>query len=111
MLIEPEHLQIASDMITDLEPDMQFVFSKIGRTDASIHAEKLIALVHARGKVSWPEAYRQVHQYFPSMRDFEDVVTGCVRAGFIKMGAENGEMWMVAGVALATAVNGTILRA
>lgn len=111
LTINPEHLQIAHDMITDLEPDMQFVFSKIGRTDTSLYAEKLITYVHSRGKCPYPEAFRHVYSFFPSMRDFEDVVAGCVRAGYIKLVQSGNEMHMVAGTALPSAQNGTVLRA
>lgn len=99
--ITPEQLQIAHDMITDLEPDMQFVFSKIGRTDASLYAERLIHFVHSKGAVPYDEAYRFVYSQFPSMRDFEDVVTGCVRAGYIKLAQKGSTIYMAAGAELA----------
>jgi hypothetical protein len=56
MLITPEHLATAHQMVTDLEPDMQFVFSKIGRSDASLHAERLINFVQQRGEVGFQDA-------------------------------------------------------
>jgi Protein of unknown function (DUF3987) len=84
MWITEEHLGLAYSMITDLEPDMSLVFSKIGKSDTSFYADKLIDYVHARGCVPFQDAYRHVHTYFPSMRDFEDVLAGCLRAGFVK---------------------------
>ena len=110
MAITVEHLETAHAMITDLEPDMQFVFSKIGRSDASLHAERLITFITARGSVGFAEAYRHVHSHFSSMRDFEDVLAGLVRAGFIKMGVANGQPTLQAGVPLPTATNGTGVR-
>lgn len=83
MVITADHLDVAYTMITDLEPDMQFVFSKIGRTDTSLYAERIINFVEARTEVEYQEVYRFVHTYFPSMRDFEDVFAGCVKAGFL----------------------------
>lgn len=85
--ITDEHLMIADQMITDLEPDMQFVFSKIGKSDASLYTDRLIWYVHTRKEVPYHEAYRYVHSYFPSMRDFEDILAGAVRAGYIKLDA------------------------
>lgn len=111
MWITPEHLSIAHSMVTDLEPDMQFVFSKIGRSDTSLYTERLVTFVHSRGKVPYSEAYRHVHSFFPSMRDFDDVIAGCVRAGYIKLVQSSGEMLMVAGAAMPSAQNGTVLRA
>lgn len=85
MIITTENLQIADKMITDLELEMPFVFSKIGRTEVSVNAERLMNYIEKRGKVSYQEAYRYIHAQFPSMRDFEDVLSGCVRAGYLKM--------------------------
>jgi hypothetical protein len=83
MLLTEEHLAIADQMVTDLEPDMHFVFSKIGKSDDSIYAEKLIDFVQRRGVTPHHEAYRFVHSYFPSMRNYEDILAGCIRAGYL----------------------------
>ena len=100
--ITEEHLQIADQMITDLEPDMQFVFSKIGKSDSALYAERLIWFVHSKGKVPYHEAYRYVHSYFPSMRDFEDILAGCLRAGYIKLEQSGGTMTLSQGEPLPT---------
>ena len=96
-IITPEHLEVADSMVTDLEPDMQFVFSKIGKSDAAFYAERLVNFVHAHTKLPYHEAYRHVHSYFPSMRDFEDVLAGCVRAGYIRMEQQGSTMMLAAG--------------
>ena len=106
MLITPQHLATAHAMVTDLEPDMQFVFSKIGRSDASLHAERLVSFVQSRQEVPFAEAYRYVHSHFSSMRDFEDVLAGIVRAGFLKMLTKNGGMVLVPGIPLPKSTNG-----
>ena len=106
MLITPEHLATAHQMVTDLEPDMQFVFSKIGRSDASLHAERLVTFVQTRGEVGFQEAYRYVHSHFSSMRDFEDVLAGIVRAGFLLLSSKNGMPTLKPGIPLPTATNG-----
>jgi hypothetical protein len=103
LIITREHLEIAYTMLTDLEPDMQFVFSKIGRSDVSIHIERLINFVHAKQKVSFQEAYRYVHTCFPSMREFEDALAGVIRAGFVVMQQTGQEMHLIAGRPLPTA--------
>lgn len=106
MVITEEHLFTANSMITDLEPDMQFVFSKIGRSDASIHAERLVSFVQAKGEIGFQEAYRYVHSHFSSMRDFEDVLSGLVRAGFLRMTSKNGMPTLSPGIPLPVATNG-----
>lgn len=106
LIIQPEHLKNADDMITDLEPDMQFVFSKIGRSDSSLHAERLVKFITERGEVNFQEAYRYVHGHFHSMRDFEDVMSGLMRAGYVISTSKTGGIFLSAGVPLPTAVNG-----
>lgn len=85
LLITEEHLQIADTMISDLEDDMQFVFAKIGKSETAQYTERLIWFVHQRGEASFHEAYRYVHAHFPSMRDFDDILAGCVKAGYFKL--------------------------
>ena len=89
-------------MVTDLEPDMQFVFSKIGKSDTALYAERLVWFVHTKGKVPYHEAYRYVHSYFPSMRDFEDILAGCVRAGYVKLEQCGSTVMISPGIPLIT---------
>lgn len=85
LIISAEDLQLADTMITDLEPDMSLVFSKIGKSDTSVHADRIIQFVKKHGTVDYAEVYRYVHMHFPSMREYEDVLAGCVRAGLLKI--------------------------
>lgn len=82
-IIQVEDLQLATQMLDDLEPDMQKVFSNIGRTDDSMQAERFIEYVRKKGTVSYEEAYRMIHVYFPDFRDFEGILSGAVRSGQI----------------------------
>lgn len=96
MEITAEHLAIAHSMVTDLEPDMAKVFAKIGKTDTAIYAERLLAYVATRptGGCSLMDAYKYIHQYFPSQRDFEDVLAGLVRAGYLITKQQSGQLWV-----------------
>lgn len=106
-IVSKDHLEIAYTMLTDLEPDMNFVFSRIGRSDVSLYVEQLIKFVQGRGTVPYAEAFRHVHTYFPSMREFEDAVAGCMRAGYLKLttGGSEGPT-LSPGIPLPTATNG-----
>ncbi len=99
LVIEAEHLATADQMITDLEPDMAMVFAKIGRSEEAIYIEKLIELVHAKGRVSFMEAYRHVHAFFPSLRAFEDTLSGAIRAGYLLQMQAGTEMFITKGPA------------
>jgi hypothetical protein len=81
-------------MVTDLEPDMAMVFSKIGKSEDTVYIEKLIEMVHSAGAMPYMAAYRLVHMYFPSLRSFEDVVLGAVRAGYLTLSGQ-GEQAML----------------
>jgi hypothetical protein len=96
LVITDQHLALAETMVSDLEPDMQFVFNKIGKSDAALYTEKLISFVQSRVRVPYMEAYRFVHMHFPSMRDFEDVLAGCVRAGYIRLEKSGDSATLVA---------------
>ena len=97
LVITAEHLAIAAQMVSDLEPDMKLVFSKIGRTEESQFAERLIWYVTKREGVDYKEAYRFVHQHFPKIQDFEAIVTGAVRAGYLTLKQRGSEIWLYPG--------------
>lgn len=95
MVISKEDLQVASEMVTDLEPDMAKVFAKIGQSDVSVTADRLIAFLRTKGKVGYMEAFRHVHAQLPSLREFEDVLNGCVRAGYMEVKQFGNVMYII----------------
>lgn len=96
LLVLPEHYAAAHRAITGLEADMPKVFARIGRTEHSVQAERFIRYVQQRRKVPYTEAYHHVHSSFPDLRAFEQVVFGAVKAGFMEMLTEAGEIWLKA---------------
>lgn len=91
MAISSEDLQEANNRVTDLEEDMPHVFGLIGRTDVSLHTERFISFVRRKKTVEYEEAYRYVHDYFPDAKQFESIVEGAVRAGFVRLASRNGK--------------------
>ena len=87
LIITAEDLQLANAMLEDLEQDMNKVFSRIGRSENSLHAERFIDFVNRKGSISYAEAYKMIHIHFPDFRDFEGILTGAVRSGQIMMEA------------------------
>lgn len=85
LTITEEDLQLANTMLEDLEADMHRVFSRIGRTEDSMQAERFIDYVRRKGSVTYHEAYKMIHIYFPDFRDFEGILTGAVNSGQIKI--------------------------
>lgn len=96
LVISADDLTVANKMVTDLEEDMPGVFGKIGRTDMSLQTDRFLGYIQRLGAVEYGAAYRFIHAYFPSFRDFEDVVTGCQRSGQIVMQQRGSDMFIVA---------------
>lgn len=87
LVITAEDLQLANTMLEDLEQDMNKVFSRIGRTEQSLQAERFIDFVNRKGTISYAEAYKMIHIHFPDFRDFEGILTGALRSGQVMMEA------------------------
>jgi hypothetical protein len=85
LLIGVEDLQLANTMLEDLEQDMPRVFSRIGRTEDSMQAERFIDFVTRKGSVPYHDAYKMIHLYFPDFRDFEGILQGCLNSGQLRM--------------------------
>lgn len=90
LTISREHLTVANAMTTDLEKDMEKVFSKIGKSSTSLYVDRMLAHITGHGKLPYTEVYRFIHTHFPSARDFEDVIAGCIKSGKLKINNENG---------------------
>ena len=88
LVITPEDLILAEVMLTQAEKDLGKVFSRIGRTEDSLQAERFIAFIKRHGKISYAKAYQHIHNYFPDFRDFEGILAGAIRSGVIKMSFE-----------------------
>lgn len=94
--ITAEDLAVAHKMVTDLEEDMPGVFGKIGRSDVSLQTDRFLGYIQRMGSVEYTAAYKFIHAYFPSFRDFEDIVVGCQRSGQIFMQQRGDAMFIVA---------------
>jgi hypothetical protein len=93
LIITRENLETATQMVTDLEPDMHLVFDNIGQTEISNNANKVVEIVrnHPNG-MKYMDLFHRVFTSFPSARAFEDVITGLMRSGFIIMRQEGNDM-------------------
>lgn len=94
MIITPEDLQTADQMLESIEADMGKVFSRIGRTEDSLQAERFISFIEKKGSVKYEEAYRQIHSYFPDFRDFEGIVAGAIRSGQVLLQQRTDGLWL-----------------
>lgn len=98
-------LALAHTMVTDLELDMPRVFAKIGRTEQSVQAERLLGFIRKRERIPYQEAYRFIHAYFPDAQDYEGIVSGLLRAGYIRLEG-TGDNYILVAIDLKGPVNG-----
>lgn len=81
LVITKDDIELANTMLEDLEVDMPKVFSRIGRSETSMNAERFIQLVAKRGMVPYEDAYKLIHAQFPDARDYEGILAGAIRSG------------------------------
>lgn len=96
LIILEEDLQLADRMLEDIEKDMTKVFSRIGRTEDSLQAERFITFVQKKGSVPYEEAYRMIHTYFPDFKDFEGILAGAIRSGQVQLDSKPDGFWIKA---------------
>jgi hypothetical protein len=85
LVISADDLQLANTMLEDLEKDMHRVFSRIGRTEDSMQAERFIEFVRRKGAIPYADAYKMIHVYFPDFRDFEGILSGAIQSGQLEI--------------------------
>lgn len=91
LIIEDNDLYLANAMLEDIETDMPKVFSRIGRSDASLQAETLCEVIRKRGGViPLGDAYKIVHQGFPNFKDYEGILLGLINSGKLISGSGPG---------------------
>jgi len=85
LTITKEDLELANVMLEDIEADMHRVFSRIGRTEDSMQAERFIEFVRRKGSIPYAEAYKMIHIYFPDFRNFEGILSGAINSGQLRI--------------------------
>ena len=57
----------------------------IGKTEETLQMEKLVGALRRSGRMKYEDAYRIVYAAFPDAKDFEGMLSGAIRAGFIEL--------------------------
>jgi hypothetical protein len=78
-------LQLANQMLEDLEKDMHRIFSRMGRSEDSLQAERFIEFVRRKGSIPYDQAYRMIHTHFPNFKDFEGILAGAINSGQLRI--------------------------
>lgn len=85
LVIDERHLRLADMMVSATEKDLAKVFSRIGRTEESLHAERLLDFIKRYSPVSYEVAFRHVYALFPNFKDFSGILEGLIRSGQVKL--------------------------
>lgn len=94
LIILPDDLRLAEAMLNSTETDLGRVFSRIGKSEESMQTDRLLSFIRRHGKVQYDAAYRVIHNVFPDARDFEGLVTGLIRAGYVTLTQEGATMML-----------------
>jgi hypothetical protein len=90
LIITAEDLAIADAMVTDLEAEMHKVFSRIGSSIESVHAERLLQYIERQTKVPYEGAVRFLHAHFPGIREVENTLAALIKGGMVRMEQDAG---------------------
>jgi hypothetical protein len=95
LVITKDDLILAETMLTSVEGDLDKVFSRIGRTEDSLQAERFIQFIRKKESgCAYEEAYQYIHAYFPDFKAFEGILSGAVRAGYVTLGQKGNQFWL-----------------
>lgn len=85
LIIELEDMVLANSMLEATEAKLDMVFSRIGRSEDSLQAERFIGFIKRHGRVPYSKAYQHIHSYFPDFKDFEGILMGAIKSGVVKL--------------------------
>jgi len=94
MTIDAGHLQHAEMMLKSVEVDMELVFSRIGKSEASLQLDNLLEYMRLRGSIPMEEASRYIHSHFPDYKDMDGVLSGLIRSGYCNMEMKGNVMML-----------------
>jgi Protein of unknown function (DUF3987) len=94
LVITASDMQRADEELTNLEADLPKVFDRVGKSQDSVHADRLLELVRAKGLVPFTEAYAAMHGAIPHIEEFEDLMRSLDRAGLIKIEMIGGKLML-----------------
>lgn len=96
LVLTLDDVQLADVMLRQIEPSMQRVFARVGRSRDAVEVDKLMEVLARRGEMPFEEAFRILMTYFPGARNIADVLAGAVRAGHAELMVREGKQWLKA---------------
>ena len=85
MVLTLDDFLLSNTMLISTEKTFLQTFSMIGKTEETLQMEKLVEALRRSGRMKYEDAYRIVYAAFPDAKDFEGMLSGAIRAGFIEL--------------------------
>lgn len=86
LVVERADLERAIKLITELEPYMPMVYSRIGMSPEAQAATQIISYVERQGGLcSFIPLYKYMHKTFPDIKEFDKILLGLKESGQIRM--------------------------
>ena len=97
LVITPEELALADQMLKDIEIDIPIVFDKIGRAAGSNNSDRFLKYIEARGEVPFQDAVKYIKGYFPQSRDFSGMLQLLLSAGQVRLDTRANGQFLCSG--------------
>lgn len=95
LVITKADLIRAEGELTQLEADLPKVFDRVGKSQDSVHADRLLELINARGSLSTKEAYAAMRSALPHYEEFDTLMRSLEQAGAIKLQVVGNKLQLI----------------
>lgn len=85
MALTLDDFLLANEMLVSTEKTFTQTFSMIGKSSEALQMEKLIEAVRRAGTMRYEDAFRVVYAAFPDAKDFEGMLSGAIKAGYLNL--------------------------
>lgn len=85
LIITYENLRLAETMLNETEKSIPMVFRRVGKTDESAQAARILSAIESKGEMLYKDVIRLSQAYFPDARDFEGIYASFIRAGQVEL--------------------------
>lgn len=92
LIITVTDLKRAEQELTELESDLPQVFDRVGKSQDSVQADRLLEMVRVNSPLPFQDAYAAMHSAIPHMDEFENLMRSLERAGLIKLEVVAGKL-------------------
>ncbi|MGW8178697.1 MAG: hypothetical protein ACWGQW_08035 [bacterium] len=83
LIIHPHHLEVADEVLKEIEADMPKVFARIGQTNLTRASLDIVTFARRYKRVNQQIAYQKFYGTL-SFKEFQDALLSAIQAGFLR---------------------------